>query len=83
MATKRTTNSPEETTVADPVPSVDDQSATIPPISETDSDYVACEPILHDGEKYLPGKRLPKLTDDQAEQLLKAGVIIQGKDTTN
>jgi hypothetical protein len=65
----------EVTVPADMEPGINDTKSTEPAPS---SDYVASEPLLHDGKKYAPGRRVPGLTDEQAERLLKAGVIIQG-----
>lgn len=50
--------------------------------AETSGDFVAVEPLLHDGGRYAPGDSLPELTERQATDLLKAGVIIQGGSKT-
>lgn len=88
MANKRTADAaaastpvedtPVETTQAGQTPEASTETGSPAQQSTPPGDFVAVEPLLHDGDRYAPGESLPELTERQATDLLKAGVIIQG-----
>ena len=64
-------DTPAETVDLVAKPATEDEQ---PPAVSTPG-YKAETPILHSGEKYLPGDEVPDLTPDEAARLLAQGFI--------